>query len=71
VMWLPIANDGNNPLLDVQAWGAFYVWCGNISGGQCQEFVGQYLADWKANGPSVDAWQAGIGGGSTVIHLSQ
>lgn len=71
VMWLPIANAGNNPLLDVQAWGAFYVWCGNISGGKCQEFVGQYLADWKANGPSVDAWQAGNGGSSTVIHLSQ
>lgn len=71
VMWLPIANNGNNPLLDVQAWGAFYVWCGNISGGKCQEFAGQYLADWKSNGPSVDAWQAGTGGSSTVIHLSQ
>jgi len=71
VMWLPIANNGNNPLLDVQAWGAFYVWCGNISGGKCQEFAGQYLADWKSNGPSVDGWQAGSGGSSTVVHLSQ
>jgi Putative Flp pilus-assembly TadE/G-like len=71
VMWLPIANNGDKPLLDVQAWGAFYVWCGNISGGQCQEFIGEYLADWKSNGPSVDAWQAGTGGSSTVIHLSQ
>ncbi len=71
VMWLPIANDGNSPLLDVQAWGAFYVWCGNVSSGQCQEFAGEYLANWKANGPSVNAWQAGSSGGSAVIHLSQ
>jgi hypothetical protein len=71
IMWLPIANDGNSPLLDVQAWGAFYVWCGNISGGMCQEFVGQYLANWKSGGPSVNAWEAGRGGGSTVVHLGQ
>jgi Putative Flp pilus-assembly TadE/G-like len=71
VMWLPIANGGAKPLLNVQAWGAFYVWCGNISGGQCQEFAGQFLADWKAGGPSVDAWQAGTGGASVVVHLGQ
>jgi len=69
VMWLPIANDGNKPLLDVQAWAAFYVWCGNISAGACQEFAGQYLANWKVGGPSVNAWRAGQGGGSVVVHL--
>ena len=71
VMWLPIANDGDSPLLDVQAWGAFYVWCGNVSGGQCQEFAGQFLANWQSGGPSVNAWHAGQGAGSVVVHLGQ
>jgi hypothetical protein len=71
VMWLPIANNGSNPVLDVQAWGAFYVWCGNISGGKCQEFAGQFLAGWKGNGPAVNAWQAGTSAGSAVVHLGQ
>jgi Flp pilus assembly protein TadG len=71
VMWLPIANGGNKPLLNVQAWGAFYVWCGNISGGKCQEYAGQFLASYKSSGPSVNAWQAGTGGGSIVVHLGQ
>jgi hypothetical protein len=71
VMWLPVADGGSKPLVDVQAWAAFYVWCGNISGGKCQEFAGQYLANWKSGGPSVNAWQAGNGGGSVVVHLGQ
>jgi Flp pilus assembly protein TadG len=72
VMWLPIANGGNKPLLNVQAWGAFYVWCGNISAGKCQEFAGQYLASWKGSGPSVNAWQAGNNGAaSVVVHLGE
>jgi Flp pilus assembly protein TadG len=71
VMWLPIANGGNKPLLDVQAWGAFYVWCGNVSSGKCQEFAGQFLGDWKGSGPSVNAWRAGKGGGSVVVHLGE
>jgi len=71
VMWLPIVDGGNKPLLNVRAWGAFYVWCGNISGGACQEYAGQFLSSWKASGPSVNAWQAGTGGGSVVVHLGQ
>jgi len=71
VMWLPIVDGGNKPMLNVRAWGAFYVWCGNISSGKCQEFAGQFLSSWKASGPAVNAWQAGIGGGSVVIHLGQ
>jgi hypothetical protein len=70
VMWLPIANGGNSPLLNVQAWGAFYVWCAQVSGNQCQEFAGQYLANWRSGGPSVDAWRAGQGAGSMVVHLT-
>jgi hypothetical protein len=72
-MWLPIANGGNTPLLNIQAWGAFYVWCGNIvGGGKCQEFVGEFLASYKGSGPSVNAWQAGTGSGATiVVHLGQ
>jgi hypothetical protein len=71
VMWLPIANGGNKPMLDIQAWGAFYVWCGNISSGKCQEFAGQYLSSWKGSGPSVNAWRAGTGGATIVVHLGQ
>lgn len=71
VMWLPIVDGGNKPLLNVRAWGAFYVWCGNISGGACQEYAGQFLSSWKGSGPAVNAWQAGTGGGSTVVHLGQ
>jgi Flp pilus assembly protein TadG len=71
VMWLPLVDGGNKPLLNVRAWAAFYVWCGNVSGGACQEFVGQYLANWKGSGPAVNAWQAGTGGGSIVVHLGQ
>jgi len=71
VMWLPLVDGGNKPLLNVRAWAAFYVWCGNVSGGACQEFAGQYLANWKGSGPAVNAWQAGTGGGSIVVHLGQ
>jgi len=71
VMWLPIVDGGTKPLLNVRAWGAFYVWCGNVSAGACQEFAGQLLINWKGSGPSVNAWQAGMGGGSIVVHLGQ
>ena len=71
MLWLPLVDGGTKPLLNVRAWAAFYVWCGNVSSGSCQEFAGQLLTNWKGSGPSVNAWQAGTGGGSVVVHLGQ
>ena len=71
VMWLPLVDGGTKPMLNVRAWAPFYVWCGNVSSGTCQEFAGQFLSSFMGSGPSVNAWQAGNGGASIVVHLGQ
>ncbi len=76
VLVLPIANgaaSASPPVLTIPAWGAFYVWCnaGSTSGTGCQEFAGQFLANWPiAGGQSTNTWTFGARGGITVIHLT-
>jgi hypothetical protein len=76
VLLLPVANgvsSSNPPVLTVPAWGAFYVWCNkaSTSGTGCQEFVGQFLANWPVPyGPTSNTWTYG-GTGITVVHLTR
>jgi len=72
VMILPLVDGSNGITFNIQAWGAFYVWCIRTTGGAgCQEFAGQYLANWPiAGGLSANIWTFGAGGGITVIHLT-
>ena len=72
VMILPLVDGSNGITFNIQAWGAFYVWCVRTTGGSgCQEFAGQYLANWPiAGGLSANVWTFGAGGGVTVIHLT-
>jgi Putative Flp pilus-assembly TadE/G-like len=71
VMILPIADGSSGTTFDIGAWGAFYVWCIKDSSG-CQEYAGQYLADWPiSGGPAANLWTFGVPGGITVIHLTQ
>jgi len=71
VMILPLVDGSNGITFNIQAWGAFYVWCVRTTGSGCQEFAGQYLANWPiAGGLSTNIWTFGSGGGITVIHLT-
>jgi hypothetical protein len=76
VLILPVANgvtSSNPPVLTIQAWGAFYVWCNksNTSGGGCQEFVGQFLANWPIPyGQTSNSWVFGSTG-ITIVHLTR
>ncbi len=72
VMILPLVDGSNGMTFNIQAWGAFYVWCVRTTGGSgCQEFAGQYLANWPiAGGLSANIWTFGASGGITVIHLT-
>jgi hypothetical protein len=70
-MILPLVDGSNGITFNIQAWGAFYVWCVRTTGSGCQEFAGQYLANWPiAGGLSANIWTFGSGGGITVIHLT-
>jgi hypothetical protein len=62
VMLLPIASSGSGAgtpkVLDVGAWGAFYVWCLRSTGAGCQVYAGQFLADWPiSGGPATNTWR--------------
>lgn len=76
VLVLPVANgaaSANPPVLNITAWGAFYVWCNasSTSGTGCQEFAGQFIANWPiAGGQSSNTWTFGSRGGITVIHIT-
>jgi hypothetical protein len=73
VMILPIADDSDDDTFYIGAWGAFYVWCINNSGSAgCQEYAGQYLANWPiSGGPAANIWTFGARGGVTTVHLTQ
>jgi Flp pilus assembly protein TadG len=72
VLILPIANDSDGNTFYIGAWGAFYVWCINDTGTGCQEYAGQYLANWPiSGGPSANIWTFGNRSGVTSIHLTQ
>ncbi len=72
VMILPIVDSSSGLTFNVQAWGAFYVWCiRTVGSAGCQEFAGQYLANWPiAGGPAASTWTFGQRGGTTVIRLT-
>jgi hypothetical protein len=72
VLILPIADASSGNTFYIGAWGAFYVWCINDTGAGCQEYAGQYLANWPiAGGPSTSIWTFGARGGVTTIRLTQ
>jgi hypothetical protein len=72
VMILPIADHSDDDTFYIGAWGAFYVWCINATGAGCQEYAGQYLANWPiSGGPSANIWTFGAHTGVTTIHLTQ
>ena len=72
VMILPIADNSSGNTFYIGAWGAFYVWCINETGAGCQEYAGQYLANWPiSGGPAANLWTFGARGGVTTIHLTQ
>jgi Flp pilus assembly protein TadG len=72
VMILPIADNSDGNTFYIGAWGAFYVWCINDTGTGCQEYTGQYLANWPiSGGPASNMWTFGARGGVTTVHLTQ